>query len=152
MRWGIEIQFRGLKRTLDNHKLRCRNCNHVLTELDWSIFGMAAAELFALREQIPRSRTKSKQTKYETSDRSLAETVRAIRNCMLYPNEIPQPNKGLLADLSKAVVQKYNNKSNKQARYRPRNPDKKPLGDPEIRKLNPEERRKLQDITQSMAA
>jgi hypothetical protein len=37
MRWGIEVEFRGLKQTLDKHDLRCRKSNR----------------LVALREQIP---------------------------------------------------------------------------------------------------
>ncbi len=53
MRWGIEVEFRGLKQTIDKHKLRCRNSDRLFVELDWSIRAMAIAELIALREQIP---------------------------------------------------------------------------------------------------
>jgi hypothetical protein len=49
-------------------------------------------------------------------------------------------------------VQKYNNRTDKKARYRPKNPDKKPLGDPTIRKLNREEREKLRKVNQQLAA
>src|SRR5205814_373333 len=50
MRWGLEVEFRGLKQTIDKHKLRCRNSARLLVELDWSLRGMAVAELLALRE------------------------------------------------------------------------------------------------------
>ena len=36
MRWGIEVEFRGLKQTLDRAKLRSRNDRRLLVELDWS--------------------------------------------------------------------------------------------------------------------
>src|SRR5690606_7739608 len=51
MRWGVEVEFRGLKQTLDRAKLRCRNDHRLLAELNWSIMAMAIAELFALKEQ-----------------------------------------------------------------------------------------------------
>jgi hypothetical protein len=44
MRWGIEVEFRGLKQTLDKHKLRCRNSTRAYVELDWSIRALAFAE------------------------------------------------------------------------------------------------------------
>jgi hypothetical protein len=48
-----------------------------------------------------------------------------------------------MEELSAAIVQRYNNRTDKRARYRPKNPDIKPLGDPTIRKLTPEEKKKL---------
>jgi hypothetical protein len=54
--------------------------------------------------------------------------------------------------LSQAKVQRYNNRTNKQSRYRPKNPDKKPLGDPTVRKMTAEEREKLRKHQQSLAA
>jgi len=148
MRWGIEVEFRGLKQTIDKHKLRCRNSDRLLVELDWSIRGMAVAELLALREQI----SAEKADGYDPIDRSLANTMRALRKCMRTLNERPEPEDGLLYQLSQALVQRYDNRTDKRARYRPKNPDKKPLGDPEIRKMTKEERGKLREIEQSQAA
>jgi hypothetical protein len=42
-------------------------------------------------------------------------------------------------------------KSSKKARYRPPNPDKKPLGDPKLRKLNDQERKKLNALAAQKA-
>ena len=58
MRWGIEVEFRGLKQTLDRAKLRCRNDRRLLAELNWSLMAMAVAELFALKQQLKPARTK----------------------------------------------------------------------------------------------
>ena len=129
MRWGVEVEFRGLKQTIDKRNLRCRNSDRVYVELDWSIRAMAFAELIALREQIPndnQSQTKSEQD-YDTKDRSLANTVRALRKSMRNLNKYADPSSDLISLLSGALVQKYNNRTDKKARYRPKNPDKKPL-------------------------
>jgi hypothetical protein len=152
MRWGIEVEFRGLKQTIDKHMLRCRNSDRVLAELDWSIRAMAVAELIALREQIPKQQEADEDDAYDPKDRSLANTMRALRHCMRNLHKYPQPSDGLLYQLSQALVQKYDNHTDKKARYRPKNPDKKPLGDPNVRKMSAEERRKLRKLSQNTAA
>jgi hypothetical protein len=152
MRWGIEIEFRGLKQTLDKHTLRCRNSERLLVELDWSIRAMAVAELIALREQMPAASEQDMDADYDPKDRSLANTMRALRKCMRKLHKFPEPDDDLLQRLSRAVVQRYNNRTDKRARYRPKNPDKKPLGDPNVTKISTEQRRKLQQLQQNASA
>jgi len=145
MRWGIELEFRGLKQTLDRAKLRCRNDRRLLAELDWSIMAMAVAELFALKEQLAKSlRTDDPSWRpTEPAQRSLAQTMRAIRGCLRMPDTIPRPRGDLRTLLRKAVTDNYNRKKPKRARYRPANPDKKPLGAPNVRTLNKQEKKRL---------
>lgn len=140
LRWLIEVEFRGLKQTIDKHKLRCRNNGRLLAELDWSLQGMAYAELLAMRAQIPKAEKANE--KFSPRDRSLANTLRVLRRYMRNLDQSAKPD-ALLNDLCDAVVQRYNNRTDKRARYRPKNPDIKPLGDPTIRKLTPEEKKKL---------
>ena len=153
MRWGVEVEYRGLKQTIDKANLRCRNSARVYAELDWSIRAMAFAELIALREQLPKSvrRTKPAQD-YDPKDRSLANTIRALRKCMRTLNQEADPRNDLLSQLAKALVQKYNNRTNKKARYRPPNPDKKPLGEPTVTKLTREARDRLARLAKKIAA
>ena len=148
MRWGIEVEFRGLKQTIDKHKLRCRNSDRLLVELDWSIRAMAVAELIALREQIGAD----DEDNYDPQDRSLANTMRALRKCMRQLHKYASEEEGLLYQLSQALVQRYNNRTDKRARYRPQNPDKKPLGEPQIRPMTAEEREKLRKYKPKLAA
>ncbi len=154
MRWGIEVEFRGLKQTIDKRKLRCRNSNRVYVELDWSIRAMAIAELMALREQLRKNKQRQQPaaTNYEPAHRSLANTMRALRKCLRNLGKSVDPDDDLLSELSRALVQRYNNGTDKRSRYRPKNPDKKPLGEPKIRKLNREQRRKLEKINHRLAA
>ena len=74
MRWGIEVEFRGLKQTLECAKLRCHNDQRLLVELNWSIMAMAIAELFALKEQLSKKNAKAgnyQQRKSDISSRDL---------------------------------------------------------------------------------
>jgi Transposase DDE domain len=155
MRWGVEVEFRGLKQTLNRAKLRCRNSKRLLAELNWSIFAMAVAELLALKEHMTRrpAKKKSKRTAaYDPSKRSLANIMRAIRGVLKNLRETPEAGKDLASLLRQAVTDDYQRKRSKKARYRPPNPDKKPMGDPEIRKIDPAEKARLKRIECKNAA
>jgi hypothetical protein len=152
MRWGIEVEFRGLKQTLNKQKLSCRNCENAKAELEWSIIAMAFAELLGTRRQIQRKPKKNDDREYQITDRSLAEATRAIRNAMAAPEKKPERGMGLVDQLTEAIVQRYNNKTDKKSRYQPPNPDKKPLKDPNIRKINAAERKRLRELDIKTAA
>jgi hypothetical protein len=154
MRWGVEVEFRGLKQTIDKRNLRCRNSERAYTELDWSIRAMAFAELLALREQISDDRKEQtpSEREYDTKHRSLANTLRALRKCMRNLNKYADPASDLLNQLSEALVQKYNNRTDKRSRFKRKNPDKKPLGEPTVRKLTHDEQEILRQIDDNVAA
>jgi IS4 transposase len=71
MRWGIEVQFRGLKQTWKKRHLRCRNSDNALIELEWALLGMVAVELLALREQF--SQVAKVDPNYTPKARSLSK-------------------------------------------------------------------------------
>jgi hypothetical protein len=152
MRWGIEVEFRGLKQTIDKQQLRCRNSNRLLAELNWALCGMAVVELLALREQIAAPRERKSAHQNDPQDRSLANTLRALRKAMRNLRRPYHPRDDLLQNLSLAKVQRYHNGTDKRARYRPANPDKKILGEPNLRKINALEREKLRTHNQQIAA
>ena len=58
---------------------------------------------------------------------------------------------GLFHQLSRALVQRYNNRTDKRARYRRKNPDKRALGEPTVRKLTQSERNQLDEHRESTA-
>jgi hypothetical protein len=149
LRWGIELEFRGLKQTLERGKLRCRNSQRLLAELDWSILAMAVAELLALREQ--QAARSPREQPVDPQKRSLAGTLRALRNGLRNLKEVPEAGKDLPSRLRAAVTDSYRRKRSKAARYRPANPDKKPLGDPKLRGLNKREQRELRQLKAIMA-
>jgi hypothetical protein len=144
-RWGVEVEFRGLKQTLERAKLRCRNNERLLAELDWSIMAMALAELFALKEQLAKRLPKSgtKEQPADPEKRSLAKTMRALRWCLRNLNTSPATGEDLASQLRDAVTDNYTRKASKRSRYRPSNPDKKPLGDPKLRSITKQEKELL---------
>lgn len=153
MRWGIEIEFRGLKQTLGNAKLCCRNPERLLCELHWSIMAMAVAELFALKEQLslPPAEQDPDDPPADPIKRSLANTIRALRNCLADLNEVPEAGRDLCSQLRQAVTDSYDRPSSKKARHARPNPDKKPLGNPKVRGLNAKEQKKMQQRQQKQS-
>jgi len=146
MRWGIEVAFRGLKQTLERGTLRCRNDQRLFAELDWSIMAMAVVELWTLREQQGQPASSANDaTPPDPTKRSLAKALRVLRTCLRNLNDTCAAGKDLASGLRAAVTDSYRRKAPKRARYRPPNPDKKPLGDPKLRALKPAERRKLKE-------
>ena len=117
----------------------------MLVELDWSLLALAVAELFALKEQLSASPVNGVPA--DPAKRSLAKTMRALRGSLRNLHEQPLAGQELGSLLRNAVTDSYVRQRSKQARYRPRNPDKKPLGDPKLRTLNQQERKKLQKMT-----
>jgi len=153
MRWAIEVEFRGLKQTLDRAKLRCRNGQRLMAELNWSLMAMAIAELFSLKEQLStESKTAPQNLPPDPTKRSLANTMRAIRYCLLHLRDVSQPGDDLKSRLRRAVTDSYVRRSSKRARYRPPNPDKRPLGHPKIRKLTATEKTKLDTLSRMKSA
>jgi hypothetical protein len=112
---------------------------------------MAVAELMALKEQLSARQRKSESDKYTPVKRSLAQTIRTLRHCLSNIDEIPPLNDDLRTKLRAAVTDSYERTTSKRARYRPPNPDKKPLGDPKIRRLTRDEKQNLK-VAQKTAA
>ena len=54
--------------------------------------------------------------------------------------------RNIYEDLANAVVDRYQNRTDKRARYRRKNPDIKPLGDPNIRPLTDIERKTIKNL------
>jgi hypothetical protein len=124
LRWGIEIQFRSLKQTFGLGKLRCRNNQHALSELDWSIIALTMVQLLALKEQgklgVPPEHS------------SVGEALRAIRYAIAHWFESSRGNDSLNARLGAATKDEYERTTKKAARYKPKLNDKPTPGKPII--------------------
>lgn len=153
MRWAIEIEFRGLKQTLDCAKMCCLNPSRSLVELNWSIAAMAVCELLALREQIrmhSRKRPRSKSS-WRPQRCSLAQTMRAIRQAITRPEAKPAFGKCLTAMLEQALTDTYIRRASKKSRHLPR-PNKKALQPPRVIVLSARERKKIETLKCKTAA
>jgi hypothetical protein len=152
MRWGIEIEFRGLKQTLNGQKLCCRNADRLYTELHWSLLSMAVAELLAVTEQIADK--DHRPNGYTPKDRSLAGTMRAIYDCLDDLREVPPLQADLFTRFAEAVTDDYQRKRSKKARYRPKQSEKKKkkIKPPEVRPMNNDELKILERMALKVAA
>lgn len=133
LRWGIEIQFRALKQTFGLGKLRSRNSDHALAELDWSIVALTMVELLAVKEQS--------QLEIPPEHSSVSEALRAIRYAMRHWFERTTGEASLNARLAGATKDEYERSTRKQARYQPNFKDKPANGKPIVKEASSKQRK-----------
>ena len=144
-RWGVELEFRALKQTFERRKLRSRKNERALVEMEWSIFGMAVIELFALQQQLPAKRANPHKL-------SFAKSLGAVRQSLKHLDDRPDHVGDLTTLLQAAVVDNYERKRSKAARYKPKNKDKPSCGNPKVSRATAEHRRKLKQLDLQNAA
>ncbi len=125
LRWGVELQFRSTKQTFGRGKLRCRNADHVLAELDCSMVALTVIQLFAIKEQI--------QLDMPPDRMSVAAALRAVRDAMNNWLEPASGEESLKHQLLEAIVDSYDRQSKKQARYQPKYKDKPKVTKPIVK-------------------
>jgi len=124
LRWGVELQFRGLKQTFGRGKLRSRSASCGLVELEWSLIGLWSIQLFAVKEQLA--------VESPPANTSLAMALGVIQNAMRnWTVEVTSLHE--LSDrLREAVKDSYHRTSSKEARYKPNYKDQPSPTKPEI--------------------
>lgn len=138
LRWGVELQFRAVKQTFGRSKLRSRNPQHALAELDWSLVALTMVQLFAVREQIKMDGP-PEQT-------SVAAALRAIRWAM---DNWHQPARGkdkLTSRLQSATKDGYQRTTSKASRYRPSYKDKPTTAKPKIKQATKKQKRDYREL------
>jgi hypothetical protein len=122
-RWGVEVQFRSLKQTFGRKKLRCLNPDRALVEMEWSLLGLTAIQLWALKEQLAAG--------LSPEQLSVAGAIRAVRQSC---EELwdASPRDSLRSRLRRAVIDGYRRTRPKHGRYRPNYKSKPTAGKPQI--------------------
>ena len=143
-RWGVELEFRCLKQTFERRKLRSRNCDRALVEMDWSIFGMAVLELFALKEQL-------QQVDADPMKLSFAQVLDAVRTSLQHLGRRRANAPDIAAALRAALVDSYERKAAKDARYKSTKKTKPSCGHPKILAANAKQRKIFKNIEMSCA-
>jgi hypothetical protein len=144
-RWGIELEFRCLKQTFDRSKLRSHTPERALVEMEWSIFGMTLIELFTLREQMRKPFADPLQI-------SFAQSLNAIRTSLGNLGKRRNDNTPLATRLQAAVVDSYERKAAKAARYKSTKKTKPSCGHPIITVATDEQRKSFESIEKQRAA
>lgn len=139
MRWGVELFYRSLKRTLGAAKVACRSAERARVQLHWTLVSQCVLTLLGL-EHLPGKRLKSRRL-------SLTAVLGAVRQAMLgrpLPQTRKQVGQQLIAQLQDAVTDGYVRRSSKTSRHRPlvKNTPTLKLQPPIIRQASKEEQEK----------
>jgi hypothetical protein len=138
-RWGVELQFRTLKQTFGRRKLRSRNPERALVELDWSLVGLWLIQLFAVKEQVAVGKLPEQC--------SVSVAIDVIRTMVRCPAGLP--GEVLAEKLQAASKDDYQRTRPKKARYNPQYKDKPAAGEPIVLNATDEHKRLLQLFLQS---
>jgi hypothetical protein len=139
LRWGIELQFRGVKQTFGRGKLRSRKAEHALAELDWSFVALTMVQLLAIREQI--------KIDIPPEETSVAQAIRAIRHAMDYESDPATGAAKLTAQLQAARKDEYHRSESKASRYRVNYKDKPQTTQPIILKASVTQKQNYRALT-----
>jgi hypothetical protein len=135
LRWGVEVQFRGLKQTFARCRLRSRAGQRAVNELEWSLLGLTLVQLFALQQQLAADADPRRL--------SLAGALRAIRRSLRRLDHRSSPMIPWPLLLRSAVLDNYQRRRPKRARYRPISDRVPRCGQPRVRTANAHHRRLL---------
>jgi hypothetical protein len=143
LRWGIELQFRTLKQTFGRRTLRSRTPDRAYAELEWSLLGLWIIHLFAVKEQVSVGEPPA-QT-------SAAMAIQVVRSILFLWCEVPEEGTDLWTRLQNAVIDTYERRSSKRARYRPNKKDTPSAGKPRIDVASEKKKQQLERYRQHLA-
>lgn len=125
-RWGVEVLHRTLKQTLGRGVLASRCPGHAEVELDWSVAGLAALALIALRTGVDPAR------------RAVAKLVRVLHRWTHRPPRLNHAGQ-LRGQLAAATQDRHTRKAGKTKRRWCRKYPHAPPGNPIARAADAEE-------------
>ena len=137
-RWGIELFFRTLKRTLGYHKLQSKSGRRARIELEWAMITMTVVTLMGIDAAF--------QHGVDPRRLSPARLIRTLR-IFLLRGGAECPSKGHLAlalGLTSDLKDNYDRRRPKRSRHRPKTkstPKPLILKPPKIRRATTEERK-----------
>lgn len=134
LRWGIELQFRAIKQTYGRRKLRSRNADHALVELEWSLIALTMIQMLGIYEQ--------QKIDIPPDQSSVALAIAAIRHAIDTWNENLPQSMSLPIQLQNATKDKYERTKSKSARYQPNYKDKPTNRGPKVIKATQVQKQK----------
>jgi len=149
LRWGVELFFRTLKRTLGYAKLQSRAARRARIELEWALIAMAITMMMGMDS--------ASQHRIDPGRLSPAHLLRTLR-AFLLRGAAPCPWTGraaLARALASGLKDDYRRRKPKRSRYRPKTkntPKPLVLKPPRIRPATVEERKLALQYRKSKAA
>ena len=138
-RWGIEVFFRTFKQTFEKRKVKSRNPNHAMVELEWSLISLWVMCLYG-KEALQNSGE-------PPSRLSPAKAVRAFQSTEREHGLPLRSDSDLLSSkLCCSVGDVYKRHGEKTNREYPRKTQKKPIGEPKIIKATHKQRQAAKTV------
>lgn len=148
-RWGVELFFRTLKRTLGYHKLQSKSGRRARIELEWAMIAMTVATLMGIDAAF--------HYEIDPGRLSPARLIRTLR-VFLLRGHVGIPSKGraaLVQGLVSDLKDNYHRRRPKSSRCRPKTrntPKPLVLKPPKIRRATTEERQWARQYQKQTAA
>lgn len=138
-RWGVEVQYRTLKQTMQHHTLRSRTPHTCYLEMTWALFGVWLLQLMTARRIVEAG-----------GDACQVSPARA-RNCVrrVLRNQSPctRSRQALGPALARCQLDSYTRRRPKTARKYPRKKRHEPPKPPNIKPPNKTQLRKAKQLT-----
>lgn len=141
LRWGVELQFRTLKQTFGRGKLRSRNGENAVAELEWSIFALWIIQLYAVKEQL--------EVESPPERCSVAHAIQIFRELLRDPHRAVTSDQVLVHDLRAAIIDEYRRTKPKRCRYRGHYKDLPTTDPPRIRSATREQQLRFRELNKS---
>ncbi len=141
-RWGLEVFYRSLKRTMEKHTLHSGSPAKAQVELDWALAGLWMLGLLTVQRMVRRRVCPTRW--------SVAESLRVVRRVMIGRGG-RHAAKDLRA-LASATTDPYRRRAPKSARNWPRKKTHGPPGPPKIRTAGRREKQQAQRFKREKAA
>jgi hypothetical protein len=142
MRWGVELFYRAMKQKLGRRKMLSAAPAQAGPELHWSVIGLLALGLLAVRRVIEAGN--------DPLGWSAALALKAVRRALRRPHY--RPATPLAQQLGNAVKDGYQRKGSKKARDWPHKKKDKPPGEPKLREATDAEVALAKEIREKKAA
>lgn len=145
-RWGVELFYRTLKRTLGCVKLRSKAARRARIELEWTMVALTIATLLGIDAAVTRRRDPRRL--------SPARLIRTLREALRGDASRPRARATLQRALADCRKDSYRRKASKHSRHRitTTNTPTTRLRPPIVRKATSNERREALKYRQNIAA
>jgi hypothetical protein len=141
LRWGIEVFYRSLKRTLGHHKMRCGAPQKARMELAWAFMGLWVLSVLGAGALIAKG--------MRPQGLSIALARKQVRQAMAGRT---RPGSDLRRQLATALKDTYARKSSKAARDWPHKKTERPPGPPKTQTAKPRQVLRAKELLETNIA
>lgn len=124
-RWGIEVQYRTTKQTMQHHTMRSRTPETCYLEMKWAFLGVWLLQLMTARAIAADGDNPQRA--------STAQARNTVRRVMRGGTPIPRSRKGFRRVLAQCLIDDYERLRPKSSRQYPRKKRHKPPDPPKIK-------------------